>query len=239
MEPGQVIRKWLHPILQQQLHWAHPARREGKTNSRHFHFNKAYLIFWGLSQMESKAECFCLCCVFRFLKFSLRFCCRFCTGALVYKGSLSSLSIILCFCINKKKWGVGCSLNLKAKKRHMFFTLLRILKITGVHVIEIRSKNLDIELIFDSVITLSFYRLKTSRLASWLQPKSLTQRQKKSWKTTWWRLKSWPLATTKILSNYLTLSIMRANSGWVAEGAPTCQVGGGGWTLFNSLFLWS
>lgn len=70
VEHGHVIRKWLHPILQQQLHWVHPARRETKTNSRNFHFNKAYLIFWGLSQMESKAECFCLCCMFRFPKFS-------------------------------------------------------------------------------------------------------------------------------------------------------------------------
>lgn len=44
------------------------------------------------------------------------------------------LSLSFCvFALIKKKGG-GWSLNLKAKKRYILFTLLRIVKITGVHV---------------------------------------------------------------------------------------------------------
>lgn len=53
-EHGQVTRKWLHPISQPQLHRAHPARREAKTNRRNFHFNQACLVLCWLTL--SKAE---------------------------------------------------------------------------------------------------------------------------------------------------------------------------------------
>lgn len=36
----QITRKWIHPIFQQQLHWAHPACSEAQTNRRNFHSNQ-------------------------------------------------------------------------------------------------------------------------------------------------------------------------------------------------------
>lgn len=55
-EHTQVTRKWLHPISQWQVHWAHPALTAAKTNGRNFHFNETCLIFCWFSQTSSKPK---------------------------------------------------------------------------------------------------------------------------------------------------------------------------------------
>lgn len=58
-------------------------------------------------------------------------------------------------------------------------------------------------------------RLRTNRQESWLPPRLLTRRLRRSWRTTWWRLTFWRHVTIRISSNCWTLFIMRAGSGWV------------------------